>query len=195
VLERPITRIGHVDEPAGAPGSRSATLGGHRTLTVRAVRPDDAEALGRLYGSLSLDDRYHRFFSVYQPGRSMLEHMAQVGEEGGFGLVAVVTGDGAPEVVGEASFTRLPNGNAELAITIARAWQGWLGPYLLDALVEVAAARGIPRLEADVMTDNVKMLALVRARGCETVAHADPSIIRVAIGAAEPVHAKPPTGT
>jgi RimJ/RimL family protein N-acetyltransferase len=191
----PITQIDHVDEPPGMPGSRSVTLDDHRTLTVRAVRPDDAEALGRLYGSLSLDDRYHRFFSVYQPGPPMLEHMAQVGDEGGFGLVAIVTGHGRPELVGEASFTGLPNGNAELAITIARAWQGWLGPFLLDALVEAATARGIPKLEADVMAENVKMLALVRARGYETVAHADPSILRVAIGAAQPVHPNRPAST
>ncbi len=181
-----------IPHPPSAAGSRTVALGGSRVLNVRPMRPDDAPGLGRLYEHLSLDDRYHRFFSVYQPGRAVLDHMARVGEEGGCGLLAVVTGAGeAEEIVGEASFTPLPDANAELAITIAKSWQGWLGPYLLDALVEAAVARGIPNLEADIMLENTKMLALVRARGCVTIEHSDPGITRVAIAATRPVERGP----
>ncbi|MGZ4737054.1 MAG: N-acetyltransferase family protein [Acidimicrobiia bacterium] len=159
-------------------------------MSVRPMRRDDAESLGRLYQTLSFDDRYHRFFSAYEPSPDVLDHMAAVGDEHGCGFVAVLTdADGRDELVGEASFTPLPNGNGELAITVASGWRGWLGPYLLDTLVEAAAERGVPNLEADIMYENTKMLALMRARGCVGIEHADPSILRVAIGAAEPVMA------
>ena len=90
-------------------------------------------------------------------------------------------------VVGEASYTVAPNGNGEFGITIAHPWQGWLGPFLLDALVEAAAAHGIPELEADVMRENRKMLALVRSRGFVIRGRPDHGIMRIAIAAARPL--------
>lgn len=156
-------------------------------MSIRRMRADDADELERLYESLSLDDRYHRFFSVYHPPPDVLDHMAGIGGRQGCGFVAVLTDDaGRDRIVGETSFTMLPDGNGELGITVAKEWRGWLGPFLLDTLVEAAAARGVPNLEADILLENSAMLALMRARGCVTLAHTDPGIRRVAIGAAAP---------
>jgi hypothetical protein len=105
-----------VDEDAGF---RSVALPQRRVLTVRPMRDRDAEALGKLYEGLSLDDRYRRFFSVYHPTRNFLEHYASTAGEKGYGLVAVV-GNGADQLVGEATYTLLPSGCGEFAITIAR---------------------------------------------------------------------------
>ena len=49
-------------------------------------------------------------------------------------------------IVAEADYFLLDNGNGELAVTVAADWRGWLGPYLLDALIEAAAARGVANL-------------------------------------------------
>lgn len=167
---------------------RNLVLPKGRTMSIRPIRRDDAGALGRLYEALSLDDRYHRFFSAYQPSPDALHHMTAVGDEHGCGFVAVLTDTaGGEEIVGETSYSLLPSGNGELGITVASAWRGWLGPYLLDTLVEAAAARGVPNLEADIMFDNTKMLGLMRSRGCVMIEHPDPSILRVAIGAAATV--------
>jgi hypothetical protein len=159
-------------------------------MLVRPMRRDDADALGHLCETLSLD-----FFSAYQPSPAVLDHMAAIGDEHGCGFAAVLTDPaGTEEIVGEASYSLLPNGNGELGITVAGAWRGWLGPYLLDTLVEAAAARGVPNLEADILFDNTKMLGLMRSRGCVMIEHPDPSILRVAIGAAAPVPTKKETG-
>lgn len=56
---------------------------------------------------------------------------------------------GGARIVGEASYELLPNGAGELAITVAADQRGWIGPYLLDAMVEAAAAGGVPNVEAD----------------------------------------------
>lgn len=65
-------------------------------------------------------------------------------------------------------------------------FRGWLGPYLLDALVEQARARGIRNIQADVLLTNQRMLAVLRDRGLVVLDHFDsPSTVRVAIGAAQ----------
>jgi hypothetical protein len=148
-----------------------------RTLQVRRVTPDDAAGLEQLYAGLSPDDLRRRFFSVYRPTPEFLARVAG-GEGGRVGLVAV-TGD---RVVAEAHYAPLDDGDAEFAITVAPDWRGWLGPYVLDALVETAAAHGVPNLQAEILLENTPMLAIVRARGYATLDHTDYSVVRVTIG-------------
>ena len=46
--------------------------------------------------------------------------------------------------MGEANYELLPDGDGELGMAVARDWRGWLGAYLLDTLVDAAAARACP---------------------------------------------------
>lgn len=155
-----------------------------RTLTVRTVTEADVEGLDALFEGLSEEDRYYRFFGLSHPARKFLEQMARAEDEGGYRLVAVVSG---PEnkLVAEAGYALLPDGNGEFALTVAGGWRGWLGPYLLDALIAVAAARGVPNLQADILVSNIRMLALVSNRGYVTLDR-EASQVRVAIDAAQP---------
>lgn len=169
-----------------SPGHRSVELPDGRALVVRPVRPDDVDGLRALYDDLDDDDRYRRFFSAYHPDRAFFVKLATEQQRGGYGLVAEVldTGD-ERRIVGECGYTLPQGGGApELAITVARHWRGWLGAYLLDALLEVAASRGIPNLRAEILLANRPMLALARARGYATVAHSDWTVVSVLIGTA-----------
>ena len=157
---------------------------------MRPVTPDDVDGLAALYAGLSVDDLYTRFFSVYRPDRPFLERVAAVADRGGYGLVAViagtgtgpvVAGDAGGRIVAEADYEPLDNCDGELAITVAAGWRGWLGPYLLDALIEAAAARGVPNLEADVLVTNAAMGALVRSRGYATMPTDDWVTVRAVI--------------
>ena len=166
---------------------RRVTLPGARTLSIRPVRPSDTAGLVALYAGLKEDDTYLRFFSGHAPPEDFVEEMTHVAERGGLGLIALMEeGDGASRIVGEAAYDLLPNGDAELGITVAETARGWLGPYLLDALVTEAAARGVPNLEADVLVGNRRMLTMLRARGFAVMDH-DPAIVRVAIGTTQHV--------
>jgi hypothetical protein len=159
-----------------------------RALTVRTVTSDDVDGLDALFEGLSDEDRYRRFFGFSHPGRRFLEQMTRAGEEGGYRLVAVLSGAGE-RLVAEAGYCILPDGNGEFALTIAAGWRGWLGPYLLDALVAAAAARGVPNLQADILLENAQMLALVSQRSYVTLSR-DPSELRVAIDAAQHCHGR-----
>ena len=170
---------GVMDEP----GCRQVVLPDGRALRVRPTTPADVDGLESLYRALSADDLRLRFFGVYHPERTFFEHLANAATEGGYGLVVVVDGP-TSRIVGEADYFLLPNGNGELTVTIAPDWRGWLGPYLLDALIEAAGAKGVPNLEAEVLVDNRRMLALLRHRGYACVDGTDFTTLRVGIGTA-----------
>ena len=178
--------LAHAEPGSDATDGVLDTVGlpGGRTLTVRTVTKADVEGLEALFEGLSDEDRYYRFFSLSNPARTFLEQMARDADEGGYRLVAVISG---PEnkLVAEAGYVLLPDGNGEFALTVAVGWRGWLGPFLLDAVVAAAAARDVPNLQADVLKSNVRMLALLSRRGY-VVLHREASELRVAIDAAQP---------
>lgn len=178
------------ERPETEPGGRRTQLPDGRVLEVRAAGEADIDGLQRMYDALPFNDRYLRFFTAFKPRHQFFEHMLDVAERGGCVLVAVVhDGGGEDEIAGDAWYSLLPDGDGELAITVAPEWRGWLGPYLLDALLEVAASRGVHNLQAEFLVHNTGMLALARARGYVTVDNNDPGTMRVAI----PTHGHEPS--
>ncbi len=182
------------EEARGDGALRQAQLPDGRTLTVRAARPGDIEGLRRLFAELPLADRHRRFFSAYRPTLRFLERLVGVTDHDGAQLVAVVSGGDDERIVAEAGYRMLPDGDGELGITVAEEWRGWLGPFLLDALLEVAAGNGVPNLEAEVLVANRQMLALVRARGYALMGREDPSTLRVLVATQGHVPRWPPVG-
>jgi RimJ/RimL family protein N-acetyltransferase len=183
-----------VDEPTGSASIRRVQLPGDRELILRPIGRGDTDALAALYAGLDDEARHRRFFSHYRPPAEFFEKLVTVDERGGAGLVAELVGvrdDG--RIVAEAGYELLPNHDGELAITVDAGWRGWLGPYLLDALVATAAAHGVPNLEADILVSNGPMIALVRSRGYAMMPRPDWSIMRVLIGAASRAPGWPPS--
>ena len=172
---------------------RVVELSSSRTLTIRPVHDDDLDRLGHLYDQLSPDDLRRRFFSVVPAPRRFLERWIRRTSEEGCCLVAEVhdSDDGGHEIVADAGYVLLPDRSGELAITVHPRWRGWLGHYLLDALIEAAAERGVPCLQADVLLENRQMLSLLNARGYATIDHPDWNTIRVVVGTTERTPAWP----
>ena len=173
--------------PGGPPDGKvygRVPLPGSRVLSIRSMQATDSSGLVALYAGLNEDDLYCRFFTAHAPPEQFVETMARVEERGGFGMVAITEeADGTSHLVGEATCQPLPNGDGELGITVAEQARGWLGPYLLDTLLQEAAARGVPNVEADVLLLNRRMLSLLRSRGFATIEHSEqPTIARVLIG-------------
>ncbi len=165
---------------------RRVSLPDGRPLVIRSAGPEDAAAVEVLYAGLSADDLHLRFFSTFRPPRDFFDRLVNFASEDGLCIVAVVD-DPAPRLVAEAEYFLLPNGNGEFAMTVAPDWRGWLGAYLLDTLLEAAAARGVPNLEAEVLVENRRMLAVIRRRGYATLDGTDISEVRVAVGTGTPM--------
>lgn len=170
-----------------APGiSRTIALPGDRVLAIRPERAEDAAALAELYDRMSDDERYCRFFSARRPPDAFVANMARVFQRRGVGIVAeILSASQRSRLVAEASYELIPNGDGEIGIAVESGSRGWLGPYLLDILVEQAAARGVANLEAEVLMANRRMITVLRARGMVVLDHYEsPATLRVAIAAA-----------
>jgi hypothetical protein len=158
-------------------------LSGAHELTVREMATPDVAGIRALYEGLSADDIHRRFFSTIRITDAVVARWVHRCRKHGFGLVAVLDeGEPGAEVVAEAGYVLVPDGDGEFAMTVTRERRGWLGPYLLDLLVDAAAERGVPNLEADILTENRTMLSLVRRRGYVTDGDEDFSVLHVVIG-------------
>jgi RimJ/RimL family protein N-acetyltransferase len=171
---------------------RSDAGTGHEAVTIRMATVADLDGLCRLYASLSEDDVRRRFFTPHLPGRDFFESWLRLPEIGGLVLVAVAEPGGQATIVGEAGYAPLPDGDAEFAIAVAPGWRGGLGRSLLGALLEAAAAHGVPNLEAEILTENRAMLGVVRHCRWATIDNDDFSVLRVTIGAAASTPGWPP---
>jgi len=182
-----------VSDPREDSACRRVDLPGSRTLSIRPIRPSDDAGLVGLYESLSEEDHYLRFFTSTGPPHHVVDKLLHVEERGGCGLVGVVAeADGTSHLVAEASYGLAPNGNGELGITVAREARGWLGPFLLDALLEQAAARGVPNIEAQVLFVNRRMLSLLGRRGLAYLDHDDPAIFHLVFSTSGGMPSWPP---
>lgn len=180
---------------------RAIVLPDERTMILRRMRSGDVDEIAALYEHLSVDDRYHRFFSATRPTWRGTQRWVNRCTTDGAGVVAIIGGEvpvGGERVgealVAEAGFVPLADGDAEFAITVAAEWRGWLGPVLLDLLAEMAAARGIPNLEAEILVDNRPMLGMTHHRGEASLGSSDFSVLRVIISTSGTTPGWPPRG-
>jgi ribosomal protein S18 acetylase RimI-like enzyme len=164
-------------------GPQQVEVGG-RTTTVRRATPADLDVLETHYQRLPAEDLRRRFLSSFWPRRSFVEHWLAHNDQGGLVLVAVEAAPDGERVVADAGFAPVAEDVAEFAMTVAPDRRGWLGPYLLDLLVEAARERGISVLSAEVLAANAGMLALLWSRGCALRPSRDPSVVEVLIGTA-----------
>jgi GNAT superfamily N-acetyltransferase len=141
-------------------------------LEVRAVNPDDADRVRRLFQRLSPESIYRRFFTLFPaPPASVLHRLTTV-DHGDHEALAVLEGD---EIVAIASWDRPAHaaGEAEIAVLVEDAWQHkGLGRSLVRMLTGEAARHGITVLNATVLADNHPARRLAA-----TVAHPDSVVL------------------
>jgi acetate---CoA ligase (ADP-forming) len=134
------------------------------TVRVRAVRPDDRDALERFLLRLSQESRVFRFFSPISDMAWAAQRFIEVDYHDRHSLVAL-RGD-AGEIVGHGYYALEKPGQAEVALEVADSVQGMgLGTILLGHLAAAASAAGISVFSAEVMPDNHRMLGVFRESG------------------------------
>jgi acetyltransferase len=155
-------------------------LHGH-SLTVRALQPEHADLEVRFGLALSPQSRYERFLGggvKFTP--ALLARLVNVDLARDAALIATVTlGDSeTPVAVGRYALAA-EAGTAEVAVTVADAWQGsGLGRLLLERVIDAARRNGVKELTGDVLATNARMLALARRLGFRVVAHPEGGTLR-----------------
>jgi len=131
---------------------------------IRPIRPDDAPRLQELYDRLSRHTVYQRFFTVMKrlpPDSARVLASVDYRKR----LALIVEHDGARGVdligVGRYEPTDEPD-TVEVAFVVQDDWQSrGLGAILFRELLDAAAARGVRRFRAYVLSDNRRMLGLI----------------------------------
>jgi GNAT superfamily N-acetyltransferase len=140
-------------------------------LTIRPIRPDDEDRLGRMFWRLSPDTVYRRFFSpVKAPRASVLRHLASVDHDLREALVAEADG----EIIGVARYDRSPGDRtrAEVAVVVEDAWQRrGVASTLLRGLGETAKGHGVEAFTGTMLGDNVPAARLARSLSHRTELH------------------------
>ena len=136
------------------------------TLVVRPIEIADTERLERMFGRLSRESVYFRFFSpIRELSPTTLQRLAGVDHSrrdalvalDGDEIVAVARYDAASDVDGTAAR------NAEIALTVEDAWQHHgIGRRLARELTALATERGFDTFVARILPGNRAALGLIR---------------------------------
>ena len=142
-----------------------------RSVTIRAIRPDDKGPLIDALGKVSRQSLYLRLFSAKRKfSDDEMNQMTAVDFVNIVALVAVLEEDGLDKIVGGGRYVRIgPSGtgqSAEVAFLIDDAHQALgIGSRIFKHLVEIARESGITHFEAEVLPANTAMLTLFARSG------------------------------
>ncbi len=137
-----------------------------RSITIRAIRPDDRGLLVDTLNQLSPKSLYLRLFSGKRTfSDEEWKWITTVDFVNVVALVAVLEREGIDHIVGGGRYVRLePAGTAqraEVAFLIDDAYQGLgIGSRLFRHLVAIARQSKITQFEAEVLPSNAPMLRL-----------------------------------
>lgn len=165
-LETP-PRYGHMAiHPYPAELEGELRLRDGTALTLRPIRPEDADLERRFFEGLSERSRYQRFLNqMAQLPPQMLARFTQLDYDRELALVALAPG--GADFVGVGRYVPNADGEtAEFALTVADAWQGrGVGRALLERLCECAREAGYRALYGHILNANQDMLGLAKNLG------------------------------
>jgi acetyltransferase len=152
-------------------------------ITIRPIRPEDAELVQSFVRGLSEEAKYFRFMNTMQElTETMLVRFTQLDYSREIALIAVSVEAGHERELGVARYSVNPDGEScEFALVVADTVQGkGLGQKLMVSLMEAARAKGLSLIEGEVLNNNHKMLKLMTRLGFTSkVSGEDQGIMKV----------------
>ncbi|MES9862921.1 MAG: bifunctional acetate--CoA ligase family protein/GNAT family N-acetyltransferase [Candidatus Thiodiazotropha sp. LLP2] len=135
-------------------------------IVVRPIRPEDADLEQNFTRQLSNEAKYFRFMSSIQElTPEMLTRFTQIDYHNEMALIAVTEDDHHEVELGVARYVINPDKRScEFALVVADKWQRQgIGHKLMNHLMEIARDRGLVRMEGEVLSNNFKMLDLMKS--------------------------------
>ncbi len=137
-------------------------------VTIRPIRPEDAELTQEFVRNLSEESRYFRYMNSFQElSESMLVRFTQIDYSREMALVAVRDEQGKEIELGVTRYAINPDGEScEFSLVVADAMRGTgLGLKLMTALMDDARSKGLKTIEGEVLNNNASMLKLMKRLG------------------------------
>ena len=143
------------------------TLPDGAVVTVRPIRPEDADMEASFVRNLSDHARHFRFMtSVKELTREMLIRFTQIDYGRELALLCVVERDGKETQIAVARYVKTDRESADVSIVVSDAWQGrGLGRRLMQMLLDAARARGVVRFGGEILAENEPIHALLSKLG------------------------------
>lgn len=163
------------------------TMRDGRTLHVRPILRGDEDKLISFFNRLNMRTVYLRFhYAMTHMSKQQAQDLCTVDYDNTFALVGIVGEESEEKIVAVARYTRLPKGDsAEVAFTIEDAYQEvGIGTQLLERLADIARAKGIAKLEGEVLAENKNMMIVFRDSGFKVVEEMEEGIYRVVLDTA-----------
>jgi acetyltransferase len=137
-------------------------------VTLRAIRPEDAELEQEFVKGLSEQSRHFRFMNTLRElTPAMLARFTQIDYDRELAIIAVRDQNGREVELGVARYVTNPDGEScEFAIVVADAWQGTgLARRMLEMLIDVARSRGLKAMVGHMLSINQPMIRLAEKLG------------------------------
>jgi acetyltransferase len=137
-------------------------------ITIRPIRPEDAELVQAFVRGLSEESKYFRFMSSMQElTENMLVRFTQIDYSREMALIAVTLVQDREIELGVARYAINPDGDTcEFALVVTDSFQGkGLGQKLMAVLMEAARSNGLSEIEGEVLSNNHNMLKLMMRLG------------------------------
>ena len=179
-VKRDIKRYSHMAiMPYPTRMIKTLCLGDGTTVTIRPVRPEDAQMQQEFVRNLSEESRYNRYMSsIKQLSQSMLVRFTQLDYDREMALSMLREGEnGKEEQLAVARFITDPdNEGCEFALEVADQWQGrGIGFILMSALFDAAQDQGLKVMRGEVLSGNKGMHKLMRKLGFSLETHPEDS--------------------
>jgi acetyltransferase len=152
-------------------------------ITIRPIRPEDAEIEQTFVRNLSDEAKYFRFMnSMQELSEAMLARFTQLDYDREMALIAVTEENGREVEIGVSRYAINPDGEScEFALVVSDQWQHKaIGHKLMGSLIDAARSKGLKIMEGEVLANNHSMLQMVTTLGF-TIASSeeDPAIRRI----------------
>jgi acetyltransferase len=135
-------------------------------ITIRPIRPEDAEIEQAFIRGLSAESKYFRFMnSIHELSLEMLVRFTQIDYHNEMALVAIHEGAEGEEEIGVARYMTNPDKKTcEFAIVVSDKWQGkGIARLLMQKLIDIARNRSLEIMEGQVLANNYRMLELMKS--------------------------------
>ena len=148
-------------------------------VTLRPIRPEDAQIEQDFVKGLSDESRYFRFMDTLRElTPRMLVRFTQIDYDREMAFIATIDEEGREVEIGVARYITNPDGETcEFALVVTDAWhRRGLGRRLMELLIAVAQQRGLKEMVGHILANNVSMIELCTGLGFDIVQSAqDPT--------------------
>lgn len=153
-----------------------------KVVTIRPIRPEDAELEQEFVKNMSDESRYYRFMDTLRElTQTMLVRFTQIDYDREMALVATMTDDeGKESQIGVSRYVVNPDGESvEFALAVGDGWQKCgVGRKLMAALIDCARMKGYRAVVGDVLSTNTKMFRLMTSLGFTIHPHPDDTAVK-----------------